>query len=153
MTVMKLIQYCSLGNTRYYDSVMDHYKDKNIENTLKLLIRAKQLCAIEDILIKLLKAIHRREEISSKITAILKCNDEEKVDLNIKRYLFRIIYKLITSESTFLFKLTHNILKWIKELSQESKLFEKIPFVFNNTVYDKHVKNEVIAIKRIISLK
>ncbi|CAI2368605.1 unnamed protein product [Moneuplotes crassus] len=145
MTVMKLIQYCGLGNTRYYDSVMDHYKDKNIENTLKLLIRAKQLCAIKNILIKLLKAIHRREEISSKITAILKCNDEEKVDLNIKR--------LITSESTFLFKLTHNILKWIKELSQESKLFEKIPFVFNNTVYDKHVKNEVIAIKRIISLK
>lgn len=43
VTLMKLIEYCGLSQTKYYDSVMDLYTDRNIENTLKLLIRSKQL--------------------------------------------------------------------------------------------------------------
>lgn len=63
------------------------------------------------------------------------------------------MYRLINSESDFLFKLTHNILNWITDLSKESKLFEKIPFIFGKVVYDKHIKNEAIGIKRIINLQ
>lgn len=43
LTLLKLIEYCNLSGTKYYDSIMNLYKDINVENTLKLLIRSKQL--------------------------------------------------------------------------------------------------------------
>jgi len=67
LTLLKLIEYCELSGTKYYDSIMELYKDVNIENTLKLLIRSKQLCSVKDILLQLLNDISKREEISEKI--------------------------------------------------------------------------------------
>ena len=43
LTLFKLVEYCELSNTKYYDQVMELYSDYNVENTLKLLIRSQKL--------------------------------------------------------------------------------------------------------------
>lgn len=43
LTLYKLVEYCELDGTKYYSQIMDLYKDVNIENILKMLIRSKQL--------------------------------------------------------------------------------------------------------------
>lgn len=95
LTLYKLVEYWELTGTRYFDQIMSLYEEVNVENTLKLLIRSKQLCKVKDILIELFKAIHKREEISEKIKgtgnpynqsiAILTCNPDDVLDENVQK--------------------------------------------------------------------
>ena len=71
LTLFKLVEYCELSSTRYYDQVMELYNEYNVENTLKLLIRSQKLWRVKDILVQTFKSIHKREEISDKIKSKL----------------------------------------------------------------------------------
>ena len=71
ITLYKLIEYWGMQATKYFIQVMSLYKDVNIENTLKLLIRSQKLLKAKETLIQIFKQIPIREEISQKFKCIL----------------------------------------------------------------------------------